>query len=710
MKKVFVILLILSHYAIYSQNWTSSIVPVVNGKLTYITDVSHNRIPDYSYAGYNNGLDDFPNAPVKVIISPAAGDRTADIQAAINQVENMLANTDNMRGTVELEAGLYLVEGTLFIQKSGVVLKGKGDGENIANNTLIYRDNPNNDLPIIKVGNDISWNDQNYKITDTQTNITTDFVQVGSRSFEVEDASHYNVGDHIVIYHPDSEEWLAAVDYGNTGTHESSALWEQGQLEVNYDRYITAINDNTISIDAPVFMHLDKSLSHSYIYKVNENALSKVENVGIEKLRITVKTNGNFAEDHALDFIRVNGAHNCWFGEITGLHFKRSLFKCSRATRITIFNCKALEPHSKISGGRRYNYFMGDGAQLILVKNSFSTYGRHDMTCGGSSIYSATNSGNVFHNNKVLNTFADSDNHVRWVQGTFHDMNEWIDPETKDDIVLSFGNRGPWSGNAGYSSVFATAWNCKTNSERINIQGVPNGQNYAVGCHADAVGNFPMRTFFGVSTDAYVEGTNIPHVYPCSLYLAQLRQRLDTLHRLNKDEPENIPISSIHIFNGDRTIRVNEQLRLVTTVVPADASNQIIYWEADNNSVLSVNEGIITGLIPGRTIVRAFSSDGSICDTTEISVVGASTSVSDNDLNKGEKGFIYPNPCIQGMPVYYNAAEIKEIVVYSIDGKLVQFDNSRNGYINTSGFIKGIYIIKTESMDGLVQINKLIIK
>lgn len=605
----------------FSQNWTSSIVPIVDGRLTYVSDTDQNRIPDYSYAGYKNGEVDIPDISVEVALSPGAGDRTADIQAAIDQVEAMAPDADSIRGAVLLEAGKYLVEGTLTIEKSGVVLRGAGDGKNPAYNTILYRNDPNNDLTIIELGVNSSWDNNGNKIAGTEIDITTGFVQAGADSFDVADASTYSVGEHIVVYHPDSEDWLAAVEYGNTGTHDDADPWAHGEVEVKYDRYITAISGNTITIDAPVFMHLDKSLSQSYIYKVDDSALSLVKNSGVEKVRITVATNGPYKEDHAVDFIKLKGVENCWIGEITGLHFRRALVSCGRTTRTTIYNCKALEPHSKVTGSRRYNYFMGDAAQLILVKNNFSTRGRHDMTCGGSGRFASTNSGNVFHNNKVFNTYADSDNHVRWYQGTFHDMNEWIDPLTSDDVVLSFGNRGHWSGQAGYTSVFATAWNCKTNYEKFNVQGVPTGQNYAIGCHADTIGNFPLRSFMGVAPDAYIEGTNVAGIFPRSLYLAQLRQRLDPLHQLDKGTPETIPVSAINLYNGECEININEPLQLIASIVPADATNQSIQWEVENNAVLSVDNGVVTGLSDGTTIVRAKTAGGTIYDSTEITVV-----------------------------------------------------------------------------------------
>ncbi|MEZ4765162.1 MAG: hypothetical protein R3C26_18865 [Calditrichia bacterium] len=98
------------------------------------------------------------------------------------------------------------------------------------------------------------WRDS---VSATTRNITTDTVFVGDRIFEVSGASPYAVGDNIVIYHPCTEAWLAAIDYGGTHSGEQdqnrSIPWELDSQPIVFNRYITAINGNEITIDAPVF-------------------------------------------------------------------------------------------------------------------------------------------------------------------------------------------------------------------------------------------------------------------------------------------------------------------------------------------------------------------------------------------------------------------------------------------------------------------------
>lgn len=108
-----------------------------SNQLVYVSDEDGNHIPDYSYAGYKNGEEELPNVSVVKEISPINGDNTAHIQAAIDEVEALPLNANGHRGALLLLPGDYPVNGVLIINKSGVVLRGSGDGENPTLNTII---------------------------------------------------------------------------------------------------------------------------------------------------------------------------------------------------------------------------------------------------------------------------------------------------------------------------------------------------------------------------------------------------------------------------------------------------------------------------------------------------------------------------------------------------------------------------------------------
>jgi NADH:ubiquinone oxidoreductase subunit D len=103
------------------------VYPDAKGKLIYKTLETGDRIMDFSYAGYMGGGVTIPSVPVKITLSPSAGDNTDAIQHAIDEVSKMKM-VNGFRGAVLLKAGTYNCERALKINASGVVLRGSGAG------------------------------------------------------------------------------------------------------------------------------------------------------------------------------------------------------------------------------------------------------------------------------------------------------------------------------------------------------------------------------------------------------------------------------------------------------------------------------------------------------------------------------------------------------------------------------------------------------
>lgn len=97
------------------------------GKLVYERDAKGNCIPDFSHAGYGGGGISLPDAPVRVVVLPAAGDDGARIQAALDYVSHLPPDERGLRGAVLLGASC---NGCPLRQFGGMPLGDlpKGDG------------------------------------------------------------------------------------------------------------------------------------------------------------------------------------------------------------------------------------------------------------------------------------------------------------------------------------------------------------------------------------------------------------------------------------------------------------------------------------------------------------------------------------------------------------------------------------------------------
>ena len=526
------VLILSVFFSITNGQWQSALVHYDSGnKLVYALDQEKNRIPDFSFAGYKNGESEIPNVPVLRTISHIAGDNTSYIQSVLDSL-----GTSGSIAALLLSPGIYEIWGTLRLKYNGIVLRGSGDGSDSLTNTILKGkgDTPTQRTILIAGGGSSTlWKDQ---VTGTKTNITSDSVNVGSREFYVENATPFSVGDNIIIYHPCSLEWLKAINYGgthSTGPSEDTA-WVVDSQPIVYNRYIKAISGNKITIDAPVFNHLIKSLSQSYIYKYARTGIKT--NIGIENLRIDIESLGGQDENHPWQAVDLYQLEDAWVSNCSFLHFGQSGIRINTGTRITVENCKALDPVSQITGERRYNFNLYSGSQQILLKNCYATNGRHHYVSNGTS----WTSGVVFLNCTSSGQYVSSEGHRRWSQGFLYDNHKELDGPRSGSILLALYNRGNMGTAHGWAIAHSVAWNCDVAAGDLIVQKPPTAQNYAIGCKGGHItGTCPPAPFNELQ--GYIEGSNTSGLYPQSLYLAQLQDRLsissvnDKKNSLGKD-------------------------------------------------------------------------------------------------------------------------------------------------------------------------------
>jgi len=548
-----------------SHAWESKIIYRDNsGNLVYVSDAEGNRIPDFSHAGYQGGGVPIPDIPVVKTISPIEGDNTTHIQNALFEMSFLPKDSDGFRGALLLTAGKYEIRGTINFGFDGVVLRGVGDGDDPTMNTILWAtgNSPNQRTVLIAGGGAATkWREE---VPNTRTNITSDSVLVGDHVFEVEDTSKFSIGDNVIIYHPCTAEWLAAIDSGGTFWYLPSAEpgvdlpWEVGSQPIVFNRFITDIQGNSIIVDVPVFNHLIRRLSQSYIYKYARTGLRT--QIGIEDLRIDIETAGGADEAHAWNAIDLFQIEDAWVRNCTMLHFGHSGVRTNTATRITVENCEALDPVSEIEGERRYNFNVYTASQQVLFKNCRASNGRHHYVSNGTS----WTSGCVFLDCTSEGAYTSSEGHRRWTTGILYDnLIELNGPRPGyNPRLLGLYNRGYYGSSHGWGLAHSVAWNCDMAQGDLIVQKPPTAQNYAIGCKGKNVtGTKPPAPFD--APDGFIEGTNESGLEPRSLYEAQLQERLGTqvsvLDRIsnlnNKSESfvfyQNYP----NPFNSSTTIK-----------------------------------------------------------------------------------------------------------------------------------------------------------
>lgn len=535
-KQLAVLFLSILCLPLLAQTWQSNLLKMDNeGNLTYYPDDNGFIIPNFSHAGYKGGDAELPTVEVKKTISPIAGDNTAHIQAAIDEVAQLLPNANGHKGAVLLSAGKYEIRGTINVNSSGVVLRGVGDGEDENSNTILYAtENTPTKRDVILIGN-ASINGPNYWFygQSASVNITTPKIKVGDYSFDVATAANYQVGDRVIIFHPVSQAWLDAIDGGGISRELVNGVEQPGPNapwpltkpagtglpnHIMYNRTIRAIEGNTITVDAPFFYTLDKNLTQCSMHKYS--ALSDfVSEVGVENLRIDIATNGSPTDnEHAPYGFHSKGVDDGWITGCTVLHHSLSAFRTEATNRFTIENCKALDPVGTNAGGYRYGFNTYSASQLVLFKDCYSRGSRHDFISDGIS----TTSGCVVLRCVAEASIETSEAHRYWTCGMLFDCFEV--KNTSRYLVIGLGNRGNFGDDHGWSAAHCFLWNSKVpDGKAILLQKPPTAQNYAIGFKG---GEIRDNWCFKPEPLGYIEGFNAAGTLePASLYEAQWNER-----------------------------------------------------------------------------------------------------------------------------------------------------------------------------------------
>jgi hypothetical protein len=496
---ILVCLSVLAVYLAQCQN-SSELIYLDQGSLTYVpfsmTERSNavNIIPDFSHAGYMGGGVSLPtDISIEAVVNPEEGDDAPRIQAAIKQVEALEPDHNGFRGVVLIKAGHYSLDNLLAIRESGVVLRGEGQG---LNGTVLHA-NPRIEYNVISIlgSGSITKDAESLQV------ITTDYVPVGSDSFEVEDASAYSVGDNIAVTRTPNQFWIDELGMDQEPLCEEKidcSGWTPSSYAIDHERIITAISGNTISVNIPIVDVIEHVYGGGVIAKVESSR--RISHCGIENMRIQSFYDRDTDESHAWTAVRLKDSENCWVKQVTGQYLAYSTVNIDDANFTTVQDCAYIDPKSRVTGGRRYPYAIQEGIGN-LVQRCYSSKGRHDFTTG-----SRVTGPNVFLDGLAESALSDIGPHHRWATGTLFD-----NIRGGSMRVWNRGNSGSGHGWAGAQTMF---WNIESYGGEFRVDSPRGSMNWGIGC------NGSNQTGAG-----YWESWGTP-VRPRSLYLQQLEERL----------------------------------------------------------------------------------------------------------------------------------------------------------------------------------------
>ncbi|NND09342.1 MAG: peptidoglycan-binding protein [Saprospiraceae bacterium] len=663
----------------------------LENELIYYTDHESNRIPDYSYAGYQGGTIDLPEYPVVRSIDPIEGDNTDHIQQALDELALLPLNSSGIRGTLLLNPGTYTIRGQLKIEGDGMVLRGTMSSDGSQHETLILGEgNEPEERDLITLGgrSDASWRND---LSSTRYQIINSFLPVGSRTLQLASIDGLEIGDKVIVRHPSTDAWLSTIDYGATATDDP---WQVGNLDMYLNRTIVDVfvNDHKVVLDAPIYDHFDRALSDPIMYKWDDRNI--VRESGIEDLEIRIETGGAEREDHVRTAIHVKGAINCWVQNIEASHFAYAAVNVSVGNQITIKDCQGLEPHAPVEGGWRYNFAVNRYANNVLFINCEASYGRHAYVCNGASFAS----GIVFHNVLATHDQTSSEGHRRWSQGLLFDNFVIDSPDT--ERVLALYNRGSFGTGHGWSAVHSTAWNVSvpTGSSMV-LQKPPGRQNYAFGVHGN-VTRFGPFAHPGGYQHMINQGPE-----PSSLYQAQLLSRMQ--NGALPDAPAKLRLQTLGESFVLKWLDVSaEEDQYIVELRHADSAEfqELVQLPANQDSFLLSSQGIAEG-----STMRVYAlQDGRSSPYSNIVEVEQSTAVVEIS---SESVSVFPNP-IRNSIIVQASHRIASVSIYTLDGGLLQqqhfLGRTKVAEMQLQHLLPGVYMAYVMLANGAIHSEKLL--
>jgi len=265
--------------------------------------------------------------PVRVTVPLKAGDATLRIQTALDYIASLPVDQRGIRGAVLLDKGTYDVAGSLVIRQSGIILRGSGMGED---GTVLLATGHDRRTLIRITGRNDCISDKEIKIADA-------YVPVNAFQLHVTGSNPFRPGDQVRIHRPSTREWIRQLGMETFGGGISALGWKPGQRDLFWDRSVTVVDGNTITLDAPLTTALDSSYGGGMI--AGYHWPGRIRNAGVENLRCrsAYDTGNPKDEAHSWMAITLENISDAWVRQVITEHFAGSAVAVlETASRVTV--------------------------------------------------------------------------------------------------------------------------------------------------------------------------------------------------------------------------------------------------------------------------------------------------------------------------------------------------------------------------------------
>lgn len=538
---------------LYSEDWTA---PGESDESTPSFD-SDGFLQDFSYAGYQMGEADIPEAPEAVVFNvldyaadpTGALDSTTAIQQAIDAAA---ADPSSGHRVVFLPEGTYAIQppnagaSCLQLRSSRLILRGAGKDKTFLLNTSTQ-------MRSASIIDAISPSLPNWRSDGSPLSAITADLTGPTRIIPVTNSTRFGVGNTIIVAADVNDAWIADHLEPNWASKKSDISGAR------YFRRIVAIDHTagTLEIDIPI--------RYSVLQAYNARVFLKqgmLEEVGIEELSIANSEHPASDGWEFMDFadpakaaydvhdsygITMKHVLNGWIrsvdsfqpsGNATGAHLLSNGILLDQCRNVTVADCTFSDPQYGGGGGNGYMFRL-DNANENLFRDCTAQRSRH-----GFSLALMSTSGNV------LLRCTDRDTGIQaagsgTTNGRGSDHHMWFSHSNLLDSCIAenswFEARDRFTTASDSQHNTTAAHTVFWNTEGRATLPVPAPYvvwseqarfGYVIGTSGEVsnvrtTGNQPQRVSVFAPAD-FVEGVGEGRrLSPASLYLDQLQRRLN---------------------------------------------------------------------------------------------------------------------------------------------------------------------------------------
>ena len=252
-----------------------------------------------------------------------------------------------------LKKGKYELAASVHIDQSGVVLRGEGQG--VGGTVLVAT--AAKQYTLVVVGGPGSGFGE---VAGSRTPISSAFVAVGSRTFDLQSAANLHVGDPIIVLRTPNQAWIDALGTGPYG-------WTASGYAIGHERTITAVKGNAITVDIPIVDTIETKYGGGAVYR--SNVAGRIRHTGVEDLRLESTYANDTDEKHGWNAIALSRVADSWVRRVTTRYFGYSAVTIGdQATFNTVEDTACLDPKSQLTGGRRYSFNVSGGLGTLIQR------------------------------------------------------------------------------------------------------------------------------------------------------------------------------------------------------------------------------------------------------------------------------------------------------------------------------------------------------